>query len=215
MNNTIVIDREMTSKDSILRNVKYKIISNKKELADREDIPTFEFCDIKVGYAIEIGGGPDYTANVIVTNDLLETRDITVENLDKAAMENTENGGILITPIENVLSEFLGEVIETPDSVPQLLVVTTTNKVGGAVAMLLPSVMERVRKTFGEDFYILPSSVHEVLTLPESASDADMLCDMVTSINDTTVLPEERLSYSIYKYSGEKKKVEIAGRRRQ
>lgn len=62
----------------------------------------------------------------------------------------------------------------------------------------------------GNDLYILPSSIHEVLLLPVSMGTPEELAGIVKEVNRTLVLPEERLSDSVYRYDRESGKVRIA-----
>ena len=57
----------------------------------------------------------------------------------------------------------------------------------------------------GSSFYIIPSSIHELLLLPvEDDSDSAEIKDMIKDVNDTQVSEEEILSYSLYYYDREK-----------
>lgn len=64
-------------------------------------------------------------------------------------------------------------------------------------------IMERVAGFFKSDFWILPSSVHEVLLLPagQFGEDAQGLAGLVKEVNDTHLAPEEILSYHVYRYT--------------
>lgn len=73
----------------------------------------------------------------------------------------------------------------------------------GAASILDNSVLKNFHERHGE-FYILPSSIHEVLLFPEkyADSDEDFLRDLVEEANRTTVLKEDFLSSEIYYYNG-------------
>lgn len=212
MKNTIVISREMTSKENIMKNVKYRIVRNTELRPDAPQIPTFKFCDIDVGYTVEVEECQDYTARLIVTDDMMREKGIAIEDLDAAAMENTANDGIIVAPIWNFISKQFDEDdldVMRNEAVP-MLVISTKKAQGGAVAILLPGVRERVSEMLGGNFYILPSSIHEVIAVPETAGEADDLRSMVSSINNDVVEPEDRLSDSVYLYDTGKKAVTIA-----
>lgn len=76
----------------------------------------------------------------------------------------------------------------------------------GAGMLFIDSILRKVVETIGCDFYILPSSVHELLFVPvdnfnedESVEEIeDRLLDMVWEVNHTQVEPNERLSNHIY-----------------
>ena len=53
----------------------------------------------------------------------------------------------------------------------------------------------------GSDFFVLPSSVHEVILLPDNGEEAEGLLQIVTEINHTQVEEEEILIDAVYKYT--------------
>ena len=67
--------------------------------------------------------------------------------------------------------------------------------------MIYPYVLRMMGDILEEDFYILPSSIHEVILVPASAgiSVAEME-KMVCEINETQVEEEEVLSNRAYYY---------------
>ena len=61
--------------------------------------------------------------------------------------------------------------------------------------------MEEAAKRLGEDFYVLPSSIHEVILIPDTPDVSALeLQGIVQSVNVEQVAPEERLSDHIYHY---------------
>lgn len=59
-------------------------------------------------------------------------------------------------------------------------------------------------------FYIIPSSIHELLILPsDNTDDSDKIREMIKEINDTQVSAEEILSYSLYFYEREENRLYI------
>lgn len=74
----------------------------------------------------------------------------------------------------------------------------------GAAVMRYPAFREKVRGMIRGDFYILPSSIHEVILVPESFGlEPERMQEMVKEINQTGVVPEEVLSDSVYYFDGE------------
>lgn len=61
-----------------------------------------------------------------------------------------------------------------------------------------------LKKVHGQlgDFYILPSSIHEVIVVSTSVGSLTDLQAMVKEINETEVKPEDRLSDDVYKFDG-------------
>jgi len=53
----------------------------------------------------------------------------------------------------------------------------------------------------GNNLYIIPSSIHELLLLPDDGTvDRESLDQMVQEVNMNEVLPTERLSDHVYYY---------------
>ena len=81
-------------------------------------------------------------------------------------------------------------------------VLSNTRRIDGAVCILYPGVLESLAREEGHDLYILPSSMHEVILLPDTgAPSAEELKRMVREVNDTQVAPEEVLSGNVYRYT--------------
>ena len=67
------------------------------------------------------------------------------------------------------------------------------------------TLVEAVASEFGGSYYILPSSIHEVILIPDDGDmDVEFLLSMVVSVNKDGVLPEDKLTDSVYYYDAEK-----------
>ena len=110
-------------------------------------------------------------------------------------------------PLPDIIEEMTGERPE-PASVTDLYVLTNRDKLYGASAMLYSDKAKELADRLGADLLILPSSVHEVLILPDDRTqEYDFYRNMVKEVNTTQVEPEEILSYSLYRYSREKEEI--------
>lgn len=105
---------------------------------------------------------------------------------------------------EGVEEDFLKEVWaqEVGETKMPMYVLTNKQKLYGAACMLYPGVLKGFAEKVNRDFYILPSSVHEVILVPADAdTDREALCEIVTEINRTQVAEDEILADSVYFYS--------------
>ena len=145
---------------------------------------------------------------VLITNQMLEVYGITPEQLHADAIHNAE--AIKPVCISN-LFKFLRErdpqrfQEEWGDEVPleedALYVATVPDKMRGAGVLLYENFFEDAAKIFGGDFYIIPSSVHEVLLAKDvDGIEYSKLKQIVKEVNNTQVEPEDRLTYSVYHY---------------
>ena len=89
--------------------------------------------------------------------------------------------------------------------------VLTNNKgIHGAACILYPGVLDSVAQEMGGGFFILPSSVHEVILLLDTGNeDSGELKKIISAVNTTQVAPEEVLSDTLYRYDRADKRVVI------
>lgn len=129
---------------------------------------------------------------------------LTVEELYREAMTNTP---LLLPPSISSISSIMKEMGHTtPDPQPSapFYVLTNTSCVNGAICMLYPDVLKQFSERVERDLIILPSSIHEVLLMPdEGKADYRELSRLVAFINETEVSSQDRLSDQIYLYSRE------------
>lgn len=80
--------------------------------------------------------------------------------------------------------------------------ITNSNKYFGAAHIMNPNVMESLQNIFRGEFYILPSSVHELIAVdPKKFDQPDAEYEkMVQEINRSAVAYGEQLSDHIYRY---------------
>ena len=92
-----------------------------------------------------------------------------------------------------------------PEEAPsQLYVLSNMSKNKGAAVLSYPGVLEKADQLFPKGFYILPSSIHELLIVPKSPEiDPRELGEMVRAVNRAEVAKEEQLSDRVYEYDRE------------
>ena len=66
-----------------------------------------------------------------------------------------------------------------------LYVLSNEDSFFGAAALFYPGMLERLTILMGGAFYVLPSSIHEVLLLPVTDGDAQKLADIIKTANRT------------------------------
>ena len=97
----------------------------------------------------------------------------------------------------------LDEMFDIPEE-RMMYVLSNKTGINGASIILDEEFMENVYKRIGKDFYILPSSIHEVLAVADDGyMDAKDMQMMVYEINRSQVSVEDRLSDHVYKYTKE------------
>lgn len=95
--------------------------------------------------------------------------------------------------------------ISLDDDLP-LFVLTTSAMTLGAAVVFVPNVLEQIQQKMPEGFFVLPSSIHEVMIVPRKlGSDPRQLDEMISDINETQVDPEDQLSYLCHEYDADRK----------
>ena len=95
--------------------------------------------------------------------------------------------------------------ISLDDDLP-LFVLTISSMTMGAAVVFVPNVLEQIQQKMPDGFFVLPSSIHEVMIVPKSVgSDPCQLDEMVSSINEEQVDQEEQLSDLCHEYDADRK----------
>ncbi len=195
------------------RNVFLRLVNKEKNRDLLQTIPYQEFQDLAVVYYYSVKISDEVLGTLLVTKEHLELLGITEEELHQAAKSNYERfQPAKIRCMEELLYDLgrkIGvEVYESRECHPFLFVLTNAKGMFGAVSMIFEEELECFSKRIGNSFYILPSSVHEVILVPDcKAFSVEYFATMVKEINATQVDATEVLSDSIYFYDMETKSI--------
>ena len=153
------------------------------------------FLDMVVMYRI-VFETPKGSGSTLVTPHMLGMWGLALEDVDRAAMSYLEKHSTIHTMMDVLSSYGIDGIPDAP-----MLIVSNDSKCHGASAMLYNRLLDAACDKWGSDVYILPSSIHEALVIPATDADPAYLREMVQSINETEVAPEEVLTNSVYYYS--------------
>lgn len=104
--------------------------------------------------------------------------------------------------------EILSSHVRQENGLYKMYVLSNAERTYGAAAMLYPQVLQQFADQLAVNLYLLPSSVHEVILIPENGfQDREELLNMVKEVNDTQVAPGEILTYTVYYFDREKGKL--------
>lgn len=163
--------------------------------------------DLAIIYHVILGGNfEDGVGCVKVTNKMREQYGVSMTEMKKCAFANAKKqmyfktvGEELAESMGNEAATMMG--IDTSDNGMWML--SNTSKTNGAGAMFVPNVLKAVAKRVNkETFYILPSSIHEVLIVTLPVPRVESLKELVEDVNTTQVSPKDKLSDSVYFYNG-------------
>ena len=181
-----------------------KLIHRGKNEKLLNDIPYVPWMDLAIVVFVLLEVSPYGTATVLVRKEHLEIWGLTEAQLFDEAKKNTP---ILLPyqfcPMRKLLQEICPYAVdEGEEEEESLYVLSNKLRSFGAASMLYDGILEKMGQKLGENYYILPSSIHEVIVVPESKSPVKQdLEEMVREINETQVEEEEVLSDRVYYFS--------------
>ncbi|MDE7286018.1 MAG: hypothetical protein K2N55_04120 [Lachnospiraceae bacterium] len=211
--------------DKAKEKLAFKLVHAEKNKELLKLIPHKVFHNLAIVFYYTVQEAPFYGRGaILVYNTHMKQWEADLDILYKIAFENTpilfpsiiENmqdvmRSILMDGLEDDLlgtegvdEDFLKEVWEQEvgETKMPMYVLTNKQKLYGAACMLYPGALKGFAEKINRDFYILPSSVHEVILVPaDTDTDREALCEIVTEINRTQVAEEEILADSVYFYS--------------
>ncbi len=173
-----------------------------------ETIPHKQMGDICAVYRIHLSNSASERATVLITNQMMEAMGVSAEELHHQAVENSMNRyPAVCRPLNDVLTDMFGggdQIFDTGDTMP-LYMLSNNELMDGAATIFYPGVAEKLQKNLPEGFYIIPSSIQELLIVPKNQVDKHDLERMVREINATEVDPSEQLSDLVHEYDPRQK----------
>lgn len=187
----------------------YKVIHYGKNRKLLEDIPFFRWNDLAVVFYYAVEEKILGKASILIHNNHLGMWEQSADTLYKTAQNNMKRGmPELLIPLQEMIEDMTG-IKPRKEKKVQMYVLTNTDRMYGAAAMLYSEKLKELADSLQCDLLILPSSVHEVLVLPDAGgAQYGFYSDMVEEVNTTQVDPEEILSYHLYRYDRVKEKIE-------
>lgn len=186
----------------------HKLVNYEKNKALLQDVPWFRWHDLAVTFYYAMEEKAFGRASILIHNSHLDMWGQSAEAIYRTARRNMKQGmPELLMPMQKLLEEMVGVTME--ENGMSLYVLTNREKLFGASAMLYSEKIKELADRLQTDLLILPSSVHEVLLLPDDRNqEYDFYRQMVNEVNTTQVDPEEILSFGLYRYNREKSEIE-------
>ena len=218
LENMPVIDAsELVNYETMKEKLSIEVISAEANAELLTKVPHENMEDMAVVYRFVLESNEDGRASILVTNDMIDRMGVTHEQLRTDALENApEIRPAVIQGMNEVMREMMGpevfEMMGIPEQTEEMMYVASVpDKNAGAGVLAYQEFMDQAAERLGGDFYILPSSIHEILLVPDNGEQvADDLRDMVIQVNATEVSPDEKLSDNVYHYDSKEHIFELA-----
>ena len=172
----------MENRESMESRVTYRLV-NKKNVRPDEIYDTWKG-DLVIVYRIDI----DKEKAAIISETVLHNQfNGDMEKIRRLARENTPR---LHPP------KFMGmmETIGIPMSEPETMyILTNKDQIGGATSILYPGIGNVIREKFKGAYYLIPSSIHELIIIPADGMEYEDLNEIIGQVNGTQVPEFEQL----------------------
>lgn len=203
---------ELSDYGTMRKRLMLQVVSTAANQEMLTDIPHLEREDMSIVYRFVFDNNEEGMASALVTNQMLDNFGITAEQLHEDAAANaSEKFPARVRTMQEVLAEMMGvEMYDAPEE-PKMYVATCNGGVFGAGCIFYPNFMNQAADLIQGDFYILPSSVHECLLIPDNGErNSRELEAMVREINASEVQPKDQLTNSVYHYDSQNRIFEKA-----
>ena len=209
------------SRDFILENVVLQAIGCKRNRQLLKEHPHILCLDLAGIFRIPIG---EYEKNslqsMMISNQIAEKFALSSDELTVSARRNTlDKFGVKFLHARETFGFFPGDqqkdipFAEAVMDQPGLYVLTNDIEINGAALMLIPEILAQIGEKAEMDYYILPTSVHEIMVAKNCGLfSAKKLKSLVYEGNHTAgiVEPADILSDSVYLYCRQDKTLHFA-----
>ncbi|MDE5873069.1 MAG: hypothetical protein K2H07_04070, partial [Lachnospiraceae bacterium] len=187
----------------IQNNIFLKLINFEKNQEILADCPYIKYEDLAITFRILLKSDDSGIASACMRNKEFDKLNMDIDSLYNIAKDNTRK---LFPPVLQRLDKMIfdkySDICEPPQGM-DLYVLTNNQGINGAVYMSYEDIISDFAKEHGS-FYILPSSIHEVILFPREQDEArEELSEMVMEINRYVVTDTEYLSDSVYFYDSD------------
>ena len=204
--------------EKVRNRICYRLVSAGKNKELLEKVPHIPFLDLAVTFYYAYQGKELGKGTILIYNSHVEMWNTSTAELLQLAQENTPR----IFPwecksMEEVMLEYQEQQrLEKEEEQEQFFgempmqILSNKQRIHGAACILYPGLLGMLAEQVQANLFILPSSIHEVILLPDKGNEEHrQLQQMVQEVNATQLEPEEVLSDSLYYYDGSEKNVKI------
>ena len=149
----------------------------------------YGFDDLIIVPYIEFDMGEN-TGAIRVNKSLMKSWDVTQKQVIDDAIQNVSN--------DDRIYDMCG-IMGLPSLVP-MYIVTNRTKNFGAISIISPRIRMILKEMFPEGYYVLPSSVHEVIIMSRLFGSESKALDLVKTVNSEVLDKEYKLSDAVYTF---------------
>lgn len=192
--------------ESVKGLLRAKLINTFKNKELLIDTPHKAFLDLSIVAYCDVSEICEMNASILIKDTHIKMWGVSAEDLIDDAIDNTRKRESTVRDIADVVNgniHMSGCDAESVNNMKGMMyVVSNEDYMYGAVRMIYEDLIKGFLEKEGEGVFIIPSSIHEVLIIPNSKKvEPDTLNEMICDINSSVVSEEEILSNHAYYYS--------------
>ncbi len=197
--------------DALKEHLTVQLISKSNNEDALSGVPYTEVAEDLVLVARAKYPAEELNGTFLINSSYISNLGVDPQTLIRDALENTkEQNPLKLKPLCQMMrEEFDSGFPQSDDS--DIWVASNTDMIMGASAIFYPGAKERVSEVMGGNYYIIPSSIHEVLLCREGVvqdwKDLEMI---LNDVNDSVVNDCDILSKKLYHYDSESGLIETA-----
>lgn len=201
--------------ESIKGHIFPKLVNTGKNATLLMDAPHREFLDLSMVYYARIGTDCRETCGtLLILGSHMRHWGIREESLHQAAWKNlNREDKAVFEDLASLLGAYAGPSLgHGASDIPKMYVLGSSSRQNGAVQVCCQRLLKEIAGELNDDFWILPSSIHETLLIPvgHARDAAQELAEIVRQVNTSQLMPEEFLSGHVYHYRRDSGKLSIA-----
>lgn len=177
--------------------------------------------DFSATYSVNLNESERGVASIPIVTSMLEMWKITKEQLHQDAMQADMMREPTFFSVEDVVMNLMDpghhahNYLKDTNSIDvepnSLFCLSNESKFNGASYIIHEDITQKIGEMIGGDYYVLPSSIHETLIVPDTGlHDVNELEAMVKEVNETQVALDEILSDKVQHYDSKEHILENA-----
>lgn len=180
-----------------------KLVNRKRNSRLLENLVSRPFLDLAIIIRVSLPCGKDgASAVILLSKEIMENVwKVSEEEVFQAAYRNLQKERVIGTTMQNLFED---------DRIEEMIaIIRMKREETGASVLLRTDILQRVAREYQSSFYILPSSVHEIITVKAEGHEEEDLREMIPVVNQICVKEAEQLSDQLYYFDADKNKVEL------
>ena len=207
------IDPDTFNSDNAGELLFYRIVNRERNRELLLKVPYVPYLDLAVTFHYLCNTYDDAIQSFRIDNRIMKDWNLTIPKLYEMAHRNTP---VLfperLIDMEDALQMFdcneCDDIYDIEDD--EMYILSNDKGINGATVLLYSKKIGELSELYRRNIYIIPSSIHELMLLPESGRiTPQRLRQIINDVNTNCVDMEEQLSDEVYIYDRDSKSIHI------